>query len=254
MRIAFTREVSESIADCQLTHLSRAPIDLARARHQHRAYESALESLGCRIQRLPAAHDLPDAVFVEDLAVVLPELVILARPGAASRRPELRTVEPALDGMRPLARIEPPGTLEGGDVLVVGRTLYVGRSARSNQEGIEQLVRHTAPFGYLVRPVPIDRCLHLKSAVTQVRDDLLLIQPAWVDARRFAPLSVLEVDPSEEYAANALRLDDAVVHPAAFSRTRARLEAGGVRVVAVDLSELALAEGGVTCCSLILTA
>ena len=252
MRIAITRHVSDSIAQCQLTHLAREPIDLELARQQHDGYEHQLAALGCEVRRLPEAHDLPDAVFVEDIAVVLDELAILARPGAASRRAETATLEPVLAGLRPLSGIAAPGTLDGGDVLRLGRTLHVGLSRRTNAAGVEQLSRHVAPHGYTVRPIPIDRCLHLKSAATEVGDDLVLIQPRWVDPRSFPGVAFIEVDADEPMAANALRIGDLVLLASGFPRTRERLEARGIAVRSVDLSELAKAEGSVTCCSLIL--
>ena len=252
MRIAITRQVSDSIAQCELTHLAREPIDLELARQQHEAYEHQLAALGCEVRRLPEAHDLPDAVFVEDIAVVVDELAILARSGAASRRPETATLEPVLGGLRPLARIAAPGTLDGGDVLQLGRTLHVGLSCRTNAAGVEQLSRLVAPHGYTVRPIPIDKCLHLKSAATEVGDDLVLIQPRWVDPRSFHGLGLIEVDVDEPLAANALRIGECVLLPSTSPRTRERLEARGIAVRSVDLSELAKAEGSVTCCSLIL--
>jgi dimethylargininase len=249
--IAFTRGVSASIARCELTHLPHQPIDVERARAQHAAYERTLADLGCRVVRLPEAPDLPDAVFVEDAAVVLDELAVIARPGAASRRAETAAVAAALRAHRPLRVIEPPGTLDGGDVLALGRTLFAGRSGRSNAEGIEQLRRHVAPCGYAVETVETHGCLHLKSAVTAVAPGTLLVQPAWADPGALPGWDVIEVDRAEPFAANALLVREVVLHPAAFPCTRARLEARGIRVRAVDVSELAKAEGGVTCCSLL---
>ena len=251
MRIAITREVSPAIGRCELTHLERQPIDLELARAQHRAYQACLANLGCQVQALPAAPDLPDSVFVEDVAIVLDELAILTRPGAESRRPEVAAVAEALRPYRTLYAIEAPGTVDGGDVLRVGRRLFVGLSTRSNAAAIDQMRALLAPYGYTVQGVPVAGCLHLKSAVTQVAGDTLLIHRAWVDPGAFDGLALIDVDPSEPYAANALRVGQALVYPAAFPRTRGRLEARGLTVLPVDVSELAKAEGAVTCCSLI---
>ena len=257
MHIALTRPVSASITSCELTHLDRQPIDLDLARAQHREYEKTLHALGCRVERLPEEPDLPDAVFVEDAAIVLDELALIARPGAPSRRPETRTVARALERYRRLATIEPPGTLDGGDVLRVGpdeasgKTLYVGLSQRSNPAAIEQMRAVLAPLGYRVRGVPVRGCLHLKSAVTQVAEKTLLINRDWVDGGLFGGVDLVDVDLSEPYAANALLIDGAVIYAAAYPRTRRRLEARGIAVHAVDVSELAKAEGAVTCCSLV---
>jgi dimethylargininase len=249
--LALTRGIPEAITRCELTHLERVPIDLARARAQHHAYEQRLAELGGEVRRLPADPDLADAVFIEDTAVVLDELAVIARPGAPSRRAEVAEVEQALRGERPLARIEPPGTLDGGDVLLVGRTLLVGRSSRTNDEGARQLRALLEPLGYRVDQVAVGGCLHLKSAVTAPSDDLLLLNPEWVDADGLPPGERVEVDRSEPFAGNVLRVFDTVLVDARAPRTRERLEQRGIRTVTVDQSELAKAEGGLTCCSLI---
>jgi dimethylargininase len=250
-RIAITRDVSESLAHCELTHLAREPIDVARAREQHAAYERALEALGCTLRRLPPEHELPDAVFVEDTVVVVPEIAVIARPGAESRRGEVASMEQALASLRPLARIEPPGTLDGGDVLVAGRDVFVGRSSRTNDAGREQLARVLTPFGYAVQGIALWDCLHLKSAATWTGGRTMLVNPEWVDPGAFGDYECIPVDATEPHAANALAIDGAVLHGAAFPRTRARIEAAGQRVIPVDLSELAKAEGAITCCCVV---
>jgi dimethylargininase len=249
--IAITREVSPKIAECELTHLERQVIDVENARRQHRQYEDALVKMGCQVQRLPVEAELPDSVFVEDAAVVLDELAVITRPGAESRRPETESVARALEPYRKLAFIQPPGTLDGGDVLRVGKMIYVGRSGRSNLEGIAQMRALVQPFGYSVQAVEVSGCLHLKSAVTQVAEDMLLINPGWVDGGVFGEMKRVEVDPREAFAANALWMGEDVIYPAAFPHTRQRLLEAGLRVQVVVASELAKAEGGVTCCSLI---
>lgn len=249
--IAITRDVSPSLAGCELSFVPRAAIDIERATAQHHAYRDALTALGCRVIALSAQPAMPDAVFVEDVAIVLDQIAIVTRPGAASRRAEGASVAEALMHYRPLRAIEAPGTLDGGDVLRVGRTLYVGEAARSNEAGIVQLRALLADFGYGVEAVPTHGCLHLKSAVTQVADDTLLVQPAWVDVGVFAGFRLIEVDPEEEHAANALRIGNGLIHPDCFPRTRQRLQAAGITVMPVDISELQKAEGAVTCCSLV---
>jgi dimethylargininase len=255
MAIALIRTVPDSIARCELTHVEREPIDLDRAREQHDAYERALALLGLTILSLPEAHDLPDSVFVEDTAVVLDEVAILTRPGAESRRAELRSVEPALSGFRSLLRIEAPAILDGGDVLVLDREILVGLTTRTNDEGIAQLRKCVEGFGYGVRPASVHGCLHLKSAVTRVGPRDLLINPEWVDPNHFPDWRLTESDPGEPFGANALWWDgapDVVVHAAEHPRTRARLETAGIRVCAVPAGELAKAEGGVTCGALVI--
>ena len=251
MLIAYTREVSPALADCELTHLEREPLDVAGAQAEHEIYEGILASLGATVRRLPPAPHLPDGVFVEDAAVVLDEVAVITRPGAPSRQPETLTVEAALAAHRPLVHVRAPATLDGGDVLVAGRRIYIGLSSRTSHDAIQQLAVQLGPYGYAVIPVPFTGCLHLKSAVTRVADDLLLLNPAWVEAVAFTGYRALAVDPAEPHAANALALGGAVIHPLQHARTRARLEAAGLTVVTVPQVELAKAEAGVTCCSLL---
>lgn len=254
MLVAITRELSPSITRCQLTHLAREPIDVARAERQHERYRHCLAELGCRVVTLPAEPALPDSVFVEDTAVVVDQLAVLTRPGAESRRPETASVARVLAQHRRLAAIRPPGTLEGGDVLRLGRRVLVGLSGRSNREGIDQLRALLEPHAYTVEAVSVEGCLHLKSAVTQVAPETVLLNPAWVDAAAFAGLLRIEVDPAEAHAANALLVGEGVIYPTAFARTAERLERAHIPLKPVDVSELAKAEGAVTCCSLLLQA
>lgn len=251
LRIAITRDVSASLGDCELSYVPRSGIDVARAAVQHHDYRQALESLGCSVVSLAARDAQPDAVFVEDMAIVLDEVAIMTRPGAKSRRAESPSVAEALAQYRPIRSMAAPATLDGGDVLRIGRVLYVGQSERSNAAGIAQLGEIAADYDYRVQAVPISGCLHLKSAVTQVADGRLLLQPEWVDADAFADFDIIEVDPGEAHAANALRIGEGLVYPASFPRTRERLRKAGIAVTMVDVSELQKAEGATTCCSLI---
>ncbi len=254
MLIAITREVSSGINDCELTHLQREPIDVERARQQHRDYEALLAKLGCQVHSLPEDPELPDSVFVEDAALVLDEIGIITNPGATSRRPETETIKGALRPHRTLIAINPPGTVDGGDILRIGRQIYVGLSSRSNIEAVEQMQQALAPYGYAVHGVVVTGCLHLKSAITQVADDAVLINPAWIDASLFPGMAAIEIDPAESGAANALRIGDALVLPAQYPQTAKRLRSHGLDVHTVDVSELVKAEGAVTCCSLIFEA
>jgi dimethylargininase len=239
------------MGQCELTYLPRQEIDIELAGAQHRRYEQALEALGCKIVSLHAEPELPDSVFVEDTALVLDEVAIVTRPGADSRRPETESVAKALRNYRDQVFIQPPGTLDGGDMLRVGKTLYVGSSSRSNASGIEQLMSSTVPFGYRVAPVPVGECLHLKSAVTQVGPNTLLINRRLVEASHFFGMDLIGVDDREPLGANALMIGNQVIYSATFPRTRQRLEERGITVKCIDVSEIEKAEGAVTCCSLI---
>ena len=254
MKIAIPRQVSPAINQCELTHLAREPIDYDRACIQHKQYENALRSLGLDVITLNAKADLPDSVFVEDVALVLDECAIMLNPGASSRRPEVASVEKALTPYREIFRIQPPATVDGGDILTVGRTIYVGISSRSTGEAVRQMKAILSPHGYEVRAVRVTGCLHLKSAVTQAGNDTLLINPEWVSKDDFPGMKFIEVGPSEPYAANAVLVDDTIIYPSSFPKTQAKLEAAGIRMIIVDADELAKAEGAVTCCSLIFKA
>jgi dimethylargininase len=251
MQVAITRAVSPSIIHCELTHLERQPINIDLAAEQHAAYEAALNDLGCSVRRLDVQPDLPDSVFVEDMAVVLDEVALILRSGAPSRRPEAVSVAEALGEYRELRTMQAPGTLDGGDVLRIDRDLYIGVSGRSTLDGIHQIESFVMPFGYRVHPVEMTGCLHLKSAVTQVGERMLLVNPDWVDGELFEGMQRIDVASDEPYAANALMLADAVIYPAAHRATSRRLEQMGVPLRLVDVTELMKAEGAVTCCSLI---
>ncbi len=254
MRLAITRAVSRSIVNCELTHLDRTPIDVERARRQHQQYESALRGLGLAVLSLPEEPDLPDSVFVEDTALVLDECAVILRPGAESRRPETESIAHVLGLYRKLFYIAPPARVDGGDILRVGRDIYLGITTRSDANAAEQLQSLLEPLGYQLHVVPVTGCLHLKSAVTQVAEDTLLVNPAWVDKSRFAGVKFIETDASEPYAGNAVLLGGSVVYPASFPKTQKRLQSAGIDLVTVEADELAKAEGAVTCCSLILEA
>jgi dimethylargininase len=254
MLTAITRAVSRSIVNCELTHLERIPIDLETARRQHHAYEAALRSLGVDVHPLPEEPDLPDSVFVEDTAIVLDECAVLTRPGADTRKAEVESIARALAPYRTLCRIQPPGTLDGGDVLTVGKNIWVGLTTRSNQSAIDQMQEFLKPYGYTVRGVRVTGCLHLKSAVTQAAENTLLVNPKWVKKADFPGMEFIEVDPTEPSAANILIVGERTVYQPAHPKTLRRLEAAGIHPLLVDASELAKAEGALTCCSLIFNA
>lgn len=252
MLLALTRPVPRSIAQCELTHLQREPIDFDRATKQHEEYEHVLRSLGCTVKRLPGQDEHPDSVFIEDTAVVFDECAIITRPGAESRRGETDGVAEALHPYRLVFPIEAPGTLDGGDVLRIGAAVFVGLSTRSNEEGARQMARHIEPLGYVVTTIAVRDVLHLKSAVSALEDGRVLLNPRLVDASAFGAAAQIEVSPMEPMAANVLSVAGRVVCPESAPRTRRLLEREGYDVVSLEASELAKAEGGLTCCSLLL--
>ena len=246
-----TREVSPSINNCELSFHARLPIDVAKAVAQHRAYQDCLAELGVAIVSLPAEPELPDAVFVEDPAVVLDEVAVISFMGAPSRRPEARSLANELARYRPLKFLVEPATLDGGDVMRIGRLVFVGLSQRTNREGIAQLSDILRPYNYQVQSVEVRGCLHLKSACSYIGKDTILINRYLIDAEPLRQFGLIDVPDEEPAAANALLVKDIVIIAASFPKTRALLEKKGFRVRTIDLSELQKAEAGVTCTSLI---
>ncbi len=254
MLTAITRKVSSSLTNCELSFIERKPIDMERARAQHHAYEALLEKLGANVISLPEERDLPDSMFVEDPAIVLDEAAIICPLGTETRRKEAPSLAAALEPFRKLAHVKLPGRLEGGDVLRIGKKIFVGLTQRSNAEGIRQLAVITEHFGYDLTAVPVTGCLHLKSAVTYLGRNTLLGNREWFHWKRFEGFDWVDVDPAESHAGNALAIGESIVFPASFPKTRARIEAKGFRVEPLDISELQKAESGLTCSSLLFDA
>ena len=254
MLTAITRGVSASLATGELTFRDRVPIDIPLARRQHEEYERTLMELGVLVDHLPAEDALADAVFVEDVGMMLDEIGIVTSPGAASRRAETESIAHAMARYRPVHRLTAPATLDGGDVVRVDRTLYVGLSSRTNSAGIDQLGALVSPLGYTVRAVPVQGALHLKTACTYAGRGVLLANPEWAATNAFSEIEILAVDEHEPWGGSVLAIGNTLVMPASFPRTRAKLEARGFTVATVDLSELQKAEGGPTCLSIVFDA
>lgn len=249
--IAVVRAVSPRMSECELTHFDRTPIDAKLASSQHEQYQKALQSLGCNIVEAPATPEFPDSVFVEDTAIVFDELAIITRPGAESRRSETATMELCLKNLKPIFKIEEPGLLDGGDVLKVGKKVWIGLSSRSNKSAVEQVAKILLKYNYEIKGVELKDCLHLKSAVTQVSKNTLLINSNLVDKKYFEGFDFIEVHRDEPFAGNALLINETVIFPSAFSKTLQRLKDKNIKIISVDNSEVIKAEGGVTCCSIV---
>jgi dimethylargininase len=248
---AITRSISPAMNRCELAYLARQPIDLDKASAQHRQYEDCLRDLGVRVISLPAEPDLPDSVFVEDPAVVVDEVAVMTRMGAESRRPESESLERALEPFRAIRRLREPATLEGGDVMRAGWTLFVGASIRTNPEGIRQLAEELSPFGYEVRPVAVRGCMHLKTGCTFLGDGTVLANREWIDAEALREFEILDVAPEEPWAADVLNIGGTIVMPDAFPATAELIRREGWKVRTLDVSELMKAEAGVTCMSIV---
>jgi dimethylargininase len=252
---AFTRALSPRIGECALTHLDRASINVERAARQHQDYEAALTEAGLDVIRLPELAGAPDGVFVEDIALLLGDHAIITRPGAAERARETESTAQGLAGHFTIHRLA-AGTLDGGDVLRIGRDLYVGLSSRTNREGIEALRHLAGRLGFRVAPVATTGCLHLKTAATFIGHDAagiptLLYFGPWVAPAVFAGVEPLAVAEEEAAAANALRVGRDLLIASGHPRTAEGLSRRGFHLVEVDNEELRKAEAGLTCCSLI---
>jgi dimethylargininase len=239
------------LARCELTHLKRQPIDVGRAIAQHRAYQEILRCAGIGVIELPADPAFPDGVFVEDTAMVLDELAIITVPAPPSRRGEWPAIEAALRPHRPIVRLPEHAHLEGGDVVHVGRTLYMGLGGRTSELGIRALETVVGPLGYSVVPVRVNGCLHLKSACCALDDATLLVNQSWLAADAFAGLQLVDVPAREPWGANVLALPGATLVSAAYPETVELVRDLGHPTIALDVSELHKAEAGLTCMSLI---
>jgi dimethylargininase len=254
-RVAVTHIPPESLEQGERSFVGRDAIDMARARAQHATYCDLLRSLGCEVITLSANAKFADSVFVEDTAIVLDELAVMASPGATSRRAEVAAIETELRKHRKvIERIELPGTLDGGDVVCNGRLVLVGRSGRTNADGTDQLRQHLRGHGYTVRSVGLRDCLHLKSGCCALPDGRLLVNPKWVELKDLRGFDIVEIDAAEPFAADVLTVGRSVVSAAAHPKTVALMASLGFDSRTIDLSEFAKAEGGVTCLSLIFEA
>ncbi len=251
MHIAITRPVSESIDDCELTFMQRHPINLDKAIQQHAEYEKCVAELGCEIVKLPAEPQLPDAVFVEDPAVVLDEIAIVAASRAENRIREIQTVEPLLSQYRNLKHLELPATLDGGDVVVIDKSVFVGRSSRTNDIAFFQLDEMLKPFGYDVIRVKIQNCLHLKTGCTYIGKRTVIANPDWVDVSSFSDFTILKIDKKEAWASNTIEINGRVLCSSKFPRTNSILKKSGFVIKPIDISEFQKAEAGLTCLSLL---
>lgn len=248
---AITRAVSPHIARCELTYRSRECIDYEKAVRQHEAYRELLERCGAQLINLEACDAHPDCCFVEDTAVVLDEVAVIASMGAPSRRGEVQAVEKILSAHREVARISLPATLDGGDVVRLGRQLFVGRSRRTSQQGIEALARITQPFGYSVTAVEVAGSLHLTTACSALNEETVLLNPRWIDTRPFSRFWILPVPKDEPWAANTLRVGDTVCVEANAPRTFELVKRHCARVEVLDISEFRKAEGSLSCLSIL---
>ena len=246
--IAITRKPARSLNQCELTHIEREPIDIDLAREQHKAYEEALRDLGCDVLSLPEDENYPDSVFVEDTAVILPELALITRPGAVSRRGETAAIKDALRAYRSVRVIE-DGTLDGGDVLVIRNRVFVGLSSRSNEAALKQMSNYLADFGYIVEAVQVSGALHLKTVATAIDEETVLFNPNALDVSCFDDFDVIES--KEPLGSNTVRIGARLVVSKSFPKTNEKLDQMGFDLFPVSISEFEKMEAGVSCLSLV---
>lgn len=250
--IALTHLPSPALELGQRTHVNRLPVDFPKALQQHADYCRALRECGAEVRTLDANRHLADSAFVEDTAIVLDEIAIVATMGTACRRDELAAIEDELKKHRPTVRIQLPATIEGGDVLRIGRKLFAGLSRRTNAAGIDELRTIVRKFEYEVIPVPMRDCLHFKTGCSALPDGTLLVNEAWVAIESLQEFRLIPIPSAEPWGANVLSLGREVVMPAGHPATMELIREMGFPVRTVDLSEFAKAEGGVTCLSILL--
>ncbi|MEN8113340.1 MAG: arginine deiminase-related protein [Actinomycetota bacterium] len=253
MIVAITRPTGPELRDCELTHIDRVPIDVERAHAQHDEYLNVLRSAGANVVELPRLPDHPDAVFVEDTALVLSEIAVLLRPGAEARRGEVSSMAAGLADYRELLAMEAPATLDGGDIIVLNKKVLVGQTTRSNPAGAAALVELLAPYGYTVEPIEVRGVLHLKSAATAVDNETLIVYPAYVDLTSVGA-RLLEAHPDEPQGANVVRVGETLMMDASAPRTIASVAEHVDTITPVDVGEFAKAEGAISCKSVIFEA
>jgi len=249
MLMAITHLPSPNLQNCELTFLESEAINSEKANEQHQNYCAMLERCGAKVILLDENIALPDSVFVEDPIIVFDEVAVLTSMGVESRRAESDVMAKVFSAYRKVERISLPAKIEGGDVLKVGKKIFVGESARTNVEGVQALERIIKPFGYEVIPVKVTGCLHLKTGVTALDEKTILINASWVDARAFKGFEQIDVPSDEPFGGNVLKIGDILCMNEAFPKTIMLIKSLGYKVDSVNISEFVKAEAGLTCMS-----
>ena len=252
--LAITHVPSPNMQRGERTFVDELVVDYELSLRQHAEYRAALQRCGAEVIVLDVNRTMPDCVFVEDTAIVLRELAVMMSPGAESRRGEPAGIEPSLRQFREVRRVKRPATIDGGDVVVAGRSIYVGESPRTNSEGIAALRETLAPFGYSVTGVPVRQCLHLKTACSALPDGRFLVNAEWIDASPLPAERLVSVPADEPWAGDVLMIGNQIILAEAFPQTADLLSGLGFETIPVAVSEFAKVEGGVTCLSLVFEA
>lgn len=246
---AITRTPAKSFAE-GLTTSNLGPPDHEKMLRQHAAYIETLKSIGLEVIILDEQENFPDAHFVEDTAVVTPDVAVIARPGASARQGEEDSIAAVLAQYRKTVRLAAPATLDGGDVLMVDNHLFIGLSERTNRDGAVQLGSYLEEYGNTWNAIPVGAGLHLKSSINYIGNDTLLVTEEFAKEEVFKEYVKIIVDADEAYAANTLWINDRLITPAGFTATRSKLDATGMKVIELDMSEVRKMDGGLTCLSL----
>ena len=253
-KIALTRGISAGIDRCEVSFIDRVAIDVEKMKQQHRAYEDMLRSMGYEVTQIPADDNCPDCCFIEDTALVLDEIAVITNPGSPARRGEVAGVVSTIEKFRKTVKIEPPATLEGGDVLRIGRNLYVGLTQRTNAAGVEALRKLVEPYGYRVTGVPTPGALHMKSVCTAADERTIVADPTRMDVSAFDGYDIIRIAPEEWMGGDLLPINGTVCIIEGFPKLQSALEARGFKVRAQNMSEFLKAEAGLTCLSLLFEA
>jgi dimethylargininase len=248
---AIVRNIPNSFPQCITAFSGKSPIDVILAQQQHELYCKTLVELGLKLVRIEADNSLPDCCFTEDAAIVTDVLGIISLPGTESRHAEIIEMEKALTSFKKIRHIAAPATIEGGDVLKIGKKLFIGNSARTNDEGIKQVANMVSELGYEVIPVKIRNTLHLKTVCTYLGNNCIIYADGHFDENIFAEYDKIIVPATESYCANTLVVNGKVLIPKGFPLTRSLIEKKGFSVIELDMSEIEKADGALTCLSVI---
>lgn len=249
MLTVVTHVPSPALQKCELTFIESESIDIEKAAKEHDNYCAMIEKCGAQVIKLEDNSSLPDSVFVEDPLIIFNEVAVLTSMGVESRRKELPALKEIFSQYRNVEQIFLPAKIEGGDVLKIGRNIFVGRSQRTNDQGILALRTIIEPLGYKVTPVRVTGCLHLKTGCTALDDKTILINPDWVEAEPFANYNKIETLPHEPFGANVLPVRETICMNAAFPDTIKLVRSLGYKVAETDITEFVKAEAGLTCMS-----
>jgi dimethylargininase len=246
---AITRKPGKNFAQ-GLTTANTGPPSYALIIQQHRAYVETLKSIGLKIIELDAQPDYPDAHFVEDTAVVTPKVAIITNPGAKSRQGEEATIAEILTPYRSIEHIQAPGTLDGGDVLMIGNHFFIGISERTNSHGAGQLGKILGKYGNTWTTLQVSAGLHFKSSVNYAGHNTLLVTEGFAAHKALSEYNKIIVSQAEEYAANVLWINDHLLIPKGFPDIKTKLKALDLNIIELDVSEMRKMDGGLTCLSI----